>query len=154
MSEQVDQTTASTKKPLIRKGFVVALVLGLGLLVGVVVMVGLWFQLSTGACVRGKPRMAKNQIRNFEMAVQLFYLDNGFYPTTCQGLQALVEKPSVEPVPQNYKTGGYLASIPLDPWRNEYIYINQGQKFFILSFGADGQPGGEGDDADVDNLRP
>jgi general secretion pathway protein G len=98
---------------------------------------------------------AKVQIRNFETALKLFKLDNGFYPSTDQGLEALIEKPTIGRIPNNYREGGYLEQkkIPLDPWGNPYIYVSPGIQgdFDILSFGADGKEGGEGKDADIKN---
>ncbi|MBM4137458.1 MAG: type II secretion system protein GspG [Nitrospira sp.] len=100
---------------------------------------------------------AKVQIRNFETALKLFKLDNGFYPSTDQGLEALVEKPTIGRIPNNYREGGYLEQkkIPLDPWGNPYIYVSPGIQgdFDILSFGADGKEGGEGKDADIKNWE-
>ena len=96
---------------------------------------------------------AKVQIKNFETALKLFKLDNGFYPATEQGLAALVEKPATGQIPQKYREGGYLEQkkIPLDPWNNPYIYISPGLHgdFDIASLGADGREGGEGKDADI-----
>ena len=98
---------------------------------------------------------AKVQVRNFETALKLFKLDNGFYPATEQGLEALIEKPTVGQIPQKYREGGYLEQrkIPLDPWHNPYIYISPGiyGDFDILSYGADGKEGGEGKDAEIKN---
>lgn len=98
---------------------------------------------------------AKVQTRNFETALKLFKLDNGFYPDTQQGLEALVEKPHSGRIPTKYREGGYLEQreIPLDPWDNPYIYISPGLNgdFDIVSYGADGQEGGEGYDADIKN---
>jgi len=98
---------------------------------------------------------AKVQIKNFETALKLFKLDNGFYPATEQGLESLIEKPTVGQIPQKYREGGYLEQrkIPLDPWNNPYIYISPGiyGDFDILSYGADGKEGGEGKDADIKN---
>jgi general secretion pathway protein G len=96
---------------------------------------------------------AKVQIKNFETALKLFKLDNGFYPATGQGLAALVEKPTMGQMPQKYRDGGYLEQkkIPFDPWNNPYIYISPGLHgdFDIASLGADGKEGGEGKDADI-----
>ena len=96
---------------------------------------------------------AKVQIKNFETALKLFKMDNGFYPDTQQGLEALAEKPSAGRIPQNYKEGGYLEQrkIPLDPWGNPYLYVSPGLNgdYDILSYGADGREGGEGKDADI-----
>ncbi len=98
---------------------------------------------------------AKVQIRNLETALKLFKLDNGFYPDTDQGLNALVERPATGKIPNNYKDGGYLEQkrIPLDPWKNPYIYVSPGLHgdFDIISLGADGREGGEGKDADIKN---
>ncbi|MCI0469905.1 MAG: type II secretion system major pseudopilin GspG [Nitrospirae bacterium] len=96
---------------------------------------------------------AKLQIKNFETALKLFKLDNGFYPGTGQGLQALIAKPGTGKIPNSYRDGGYLEQkkIPLDPWQNPYIYMSPGihNDFDILSLGADGKEGGEGKDADI-----
>src|SRR4030042_3649548 len=96
---------------------------------------------------------AKIQIKNFETALRLFKLDNGFYPDTEQGLAALVERPAAGQIPQKYREGGYLEQkkIPLDPWGNPYIYISPGVNgdFDIMSYGADGKEGGEAKNADI-----
>lgn len=98
---------------------------------------------------------AKVQTRNFETALKLFKIDNGFYPDTQQGLEALVAKPTTGTIPKNYREGGYLEQkkIPLDPWGNPYMYISPGLHgdFDILSYGADGKEGGEGKDGDIKN---
>jgi general secretion pathway protein G len=98
---------------------------------------------------------AKIQIRNFETALKLFKLDNGFYPDTQQGLDALIEKPATGRIPQKYKEGGYLEQkkIPPDPWGNPYIYVSPGLQgdFDIISYGGDGKEGGEGKDAEIKN---
>jgi general secretion pathway protein G len=98
---------------------------------------------------------AKLQIRNFETALKLYKLDNGFYPDTQQGLESLVEKPTTGRIPVKYREGGYLEQkkIPNDPWGNPYIYVYPGLKgdFDIISYGADGKEGGEGKDADINN---
>ncbi len=98
---------------------------------------------------------AKVQIRNYETALKLFKLDNGYYPDTEQGLEALVKKPEKGKLPNNYREGGYLEQkkIPQDPWGNPYIYISPGLHgdFDIISYGADGKEGGEGKDADITN---
>ena len=98
---------------------------------------------------------AKLQIKNLEMALKLFKLDNGFYPDTQQGLEALIEKPTVGRIPLKYRDGGYLEQkkIPPDPWGNPYVYLCPGLHgdFDIVSYGADGKEGGEGKDADIKN---
>ena len=96
---------------------------------------------------------AKVQIKNLETALKLFKLDNGYFPSTEQGLAALVEKPTTGQIPQKYRDGGYLEQkkIPLDPWGNPYVYISPGLNgdFDIISYGGDGKEGGEGKDADI-----
>ncbi|HEY6086017.1 MAG TPA: type II secretion system major pseudopilin GspG, partial [Nitrospira sp.] len=100
-----------------------------------------------------KRTAAKVQIRNIEGALQLYKLDNGVYPTTEQGLKALVEKPSVGVIPKKWKIGGYLPKLPEDPWGNSYKYYSPAQRgnspdqradYEIVSLGTDGEVGGEG----------
>lgn len=99
---------------------------------------------------------AKQDINSIVAAMKLYKLDNGRYPTQGQGLQALVTKPSGEQVPANWKNGGYLERLPKDPWGNEYLYLNPGLNgdIDVMSYGADGQSGGEGFDADIGNWMP
>ncbi len=94
---------------------------------------------------------AQMQIENLGTSLQKYYLDNGYYPSTEQGLEALTEIPTLGKIPKNYPANGYISEIPLDPWGNNYIYIVPGEKqaFDIISYGADGLEGGEGDDADI-----
>ncbi|MCF8030425.1 MAG: type II secretion system major pseudopilin GspG [Desulfohalobiaceae bacterium] len=98
---------------------------------------------------------AKLQIQEISSALKEFKIDNGFYPSTEQGLQALVEKPAVGQTPRNYPTNGYMDKIPKDPWRNEYVYICPGEHgdFDIISYGADGEEGGQGNNADVNSWE-
>ena len=94
---------------------------------------------------------AKQDVATLVAALKLYRLDNQRYPSTEQGLKALVEKPTVDPVPANWKTGGYLDKLPKDPWGNAYQYLQPGihGELDIFSLGADGQPGGTGNDADI-----
>ncbi|MDY6968464.1 MAG: type II secretion system major pseudopilin GspG [Spirochaetota bacterium] len=97
---------------------------------------------------------AKQQISGFGLALDRYYLDNGFYPTSEQGLDALVNPPNTEPAPMNYNKGGYMKKkeIPKDPWGRDYIYISPGESgndYEILSYGADGQEGGEDYNEDI-----
>jgi general secretion pathway protein G len=98
---------------------------------------------------------AATQIRSFEEALGIFKLENGFYPSTEQGLQALVEKPTVGRIPNRYKEGGYIRKIPLDPWGQPYLYLSPGVHgdFDLFSYGPDGESGGEGENADVANWN-
>ena len=98
---------------------------------------------------------AKVQIKNIETGLKLYKLDSGVYPATEQGLQALVEKPTVGQIPKNWRADGYLEGkkIPKDPWGNDYLYLSPGEHgdFDLCSFGADGVKGGEGINADICN---
>ena len=96
---------------------------------------------------------AKQDVAALAQALKLYRLDNRRYPSTEQGLQALVAKPAQAPVPDNWQSGGYLERLPLDPWGKPYQYLNPGLRgeIDIFSFGADGQAGGEGSDADIGN---
>ena len=98
---------------------------------------------------------AKIQIQSLETALQLYKLDTGNYPTTEQGLQALVEAPATGELAKSWREGGYLekGQVPLDPWGNEYVYLSPGAAgdFDIVSYGADGVAGGEGKNEDINN---
>ncbi len=102
-----------------------------------------------------KARVAKvkQDIRALESALNLYRLDNFVYPTTEQGLEALIELPTVEPEPRNWKAGGYIDRLPKDPWGGDYQYLSPGEngEIDIYSLGADGQPDGEGLAADIGN---
>lgn len=94
---------------------------------------------------------AKTDITAIENALNLYRLDNGVYPTTDQGLQALVSKPTSDPIPRNWKP--YLKQMPKDPWGHNYNYLNPGEhgEIDVFTYGADGQPGGEGVNATLGN---
>lgn len=95
--------------------------------------------------------VAKQQVASLGEALAMYHLDNRVYPTTEQGLQALVEKPATDPVPEQWKEGGYLPKLPTDPWGKEYVYLSPGVHgaFDVMSYGKDGKQGGTGDDADI-----
>jgi len=95
---------------------------------------------------------ANNDIATLGAALDLYKLDNFTYPTTDQGLMALVEKPSGDPEPANWKDGGYIKKLPKDPWGREYLYDAENNNFEIVSLGSDGSEGGDGFDADISNL--
>jgi general secretion pathway protein G len=101
-----------------------------------------------------KVTAAKTDISNLAQALKLYRLDNGRYPSQEQGLAALVNKPTTEPVPANWKKN--LDLLPNDPWGKPYVYINPGVKgeIDVMSFGADGQAGGEGKNADIGSWQP
>jgi general secretion pathway protein G len=94
---------------------------------------------------------AKVDIATIMQALKLYKLDNQRYPTTEQGLQSLIEKPTGGPAANGWKAGGYVEKMPKDPWGNPYQYLSPGIKgeVDVFSYGADGQPGGTADDADI-----
>ena len=107
----------------------------------------------------GSQAAAKAQIQVLSSAATTYRMAHGRYPTQQQGLEALVQKPSQEPIPENYPDGGYLSGrvVPPDPWKRPYVYLipgRSGENFEILSYGADGEPGGSGADADVSSSIP
>jgi general secretion pathway protein G len=93
----------------------------------------------------------RQDIGSIIQALKLYKLDNMRYPTTEQGLEALVKKPSSAPIPPNWKGNGYLEKLPKDPWGNRYQYLQPGLRgeIDVISLGADGVAGGEGSDADI-----
>jgi len=97
---------------------------------------------------------AKTDVTNLMQALKLYRLDNQRYPTAEQGLNALLTKPTTTPVPNNWKT--YLDQLPKDPWGQPYVYLNPGIKgeVDVMSYGADGQSGGEGKNADIGSWQP
>ena len=96
---------------------------------------------------------ARTDVSNLMQALKLYKLDNQRYPTAEQGLQALITKPTANPLPPNWKP--YLEKLPNDPWGRPYQFLNPGVKgeVDVMSFGADGQPGGEGKDADIGSWQ-
>lgn len=105
-----------------------------------------------GQVSEARIKKSLSDLRAIESAMNLYRLDNFNYPTTDQGIQALVTKPSGSPEPKNYRKGGYLKRMPLDPWGSEYQYANpgaSGAEFDLFTFGADGKLGGEEDNKDL-----
>jgi general secretion pathway protein G len=100
---------------------------------------------------------ARMDIQNLETALKLYKLDNGVYPSTEQGLQALVEPPETGVIPKKWKEGGYLEKnrVPKDPWGNDFVYLSPGLQgdFDIISYGADGVPDGENENKDINNWE-
>lgn len=103
----------------------------------------------------GKAQTQKiiSDFKAIETALKVYKLDNFVYPTTEQGLEALVTKSDLEPVPRNFQKGGYLNEVPMDPWNRPYLYVYPGQngEIDIFTLGADGEEGGEDDNADIGN---
>ncbi|WCE29803.1 type II secretion system major pseudopilin GspG [Vibrio sp. SCSIO 43137] len=98
---------------------------------------------------------AISDISALEQALDMYKLDNSVYPTTDQGLDALVAKPSGSPEPRNYRSGGYIKRLPNDPWGREYQYLSPGDNgtIDIFTFGADGEEGGEEASTDIGNWN-
>jgi len=138
-----------------RRGFtlieIMAVVIIMGLLAGIV-GVAIFGQLDTA-----RQKTTLTQMKQIEAALAFYQMDNGRFPTTEQGLQALVEQPTIGPEPRNYRPGGYLqgGKVPDDAWNNPYQYefpgTNNAEGFDIWSLGADGQPGGTEVDSDIGN---
>lgn len=107
---------------------------------------------------RARVARARAELGLLKTALQMYLNDNRTLPTPRQGLQALVAKPVSEPIPDSYPPGGYLdrTTLPRDPWGNDYAYLvpgRRGERYEILCYGADGQPGGEGEDADISSSE-
>src|ERR1700730_14079833 len=98
---------------------------------------------------------ARQDISTIMQALQLYRLDNGRYPSQDQGLKALAERPTTDPVPNNWKDGGYLERLPNDPWGNPYQYLNPGvhREIDVFSHGTGGKSGGQGKDADIGSWQ-
>ncbi|MFA5684359.1 MAG: type II secretion system major pseudopilin GspG [Lysobacteraceae bacterium] len=124
---------------------ILVVVVIIGILAGAV-MTNLW-----GETDRAMQARAKADIDTLKTSLNLYRLDNFVYPSTNQGLEALVNRPGGSPEARNWRNGGYIDRIPKDPWGRDYVYLSPGQRgdFDLYSYGADGQPGGEGGNADV-----
>jgi len=94
---------------------------------------------------------AKADIKAIEEALNMYKLDSGVYPTTEQGLIALVEEPDTGNIPRHWRQDGYLERVPVDPWDNEFLYASDGRQYVLRSLGADAEEGGDGVDADIDS---
>jgi general secretion pathway protein G len=123
---------------------IMVVILILGLLATIVV------QSLRGATDKAKRTKATADLAELKTALDRYYLDNGSYPTTDQGLQALVTVPTSGRIPANYEEGGYIQRVPPDPWGSNYVYQSNGSSYVLKSYGADGAEGGEGKNADID----
>ncbi len=130
----------------------------------VVVVILSILALYVGPKIIGEPQKArinaaKIQIKSLETALKMYKLDNGVYPTTEQGLEALVQPPEIGQLPNKWRKGGYIEKgrVPKDPWGNDYVYLSPGlnnpDDFDLLSYGPDGEPGGEEENADISNWE-
>ena len=136
-----------------RKGFtlveVLVVVVILGLLAALVV------PRVVGRREDAKRTAAAVQIREIEQALEMYRLDSSLYPSTAQGLEALVTKPSIPPEPRKYREGGYLRKLPADPWGSPFVYRRPGDhgEYDLFSLGADGEEGGDGPGKDITNWE-
>lgn len=121
----------------------------------VVMILGLLISLAAprilGRTDEARVTKAMADIKAIETALGMYKLDSGRYPTTEQGLRALVEAPSSGPEARNWRAEGYLERVPADPWNQEFLYASDGRSYVLRSMGADGEEGGDGIDADLDS---
>lgn len=144
-SEQINNST--------QKGFSLIEILVVLIIIGVIVAgVGANF---LGKADAARVDQAKIDFSTLEKALKLYKLDNYRFPTSEQGLEALLDKPAIDPIPRQWQTGGYIDRLPIDPWGTPYIYVTPGERsgFDLYSLGADGREGGEGLDADIYNRK-
>jgi len=143
----IEETAMKTKNSGFTLIEIMVVIVILGILAGLIV-----------PRIMGRPEEARRTkaaltLRSLDSALKLYKLDNGVYPTTEQGLEALIDKPDTGTVPGNWREGGYLDStrVPKDPWGNDYVYIQPGEHgdYDLSSYGRDGEKGGEGDNADI-----
>jgi general secretion pathway protein G len=138
-----------------RRGFTLIEIMVVMVILGI--LAGLIIPRIMGRPEEARRTKARIQIESIETALKLYKLDNGSYPTTEQGLQALVEPPSVGELASAWREGGYLEKgrVPKDPWGSEYVYLCPGihGDFDLVSYGADGETGGEGKDMDINNWE-
>jgi general secretion pathway protein G len=142
-------------RPKFQRGLTLIEIMVVMIILGI--MAGLIIPRIMGRPEEARRMKARVQIESIETALKLYRLDNGYYPTTEQGLQALVEAPAVGQLPRGWREGGYLekGKVPKDPWDNEYVYLCPGihGDFDLMSYGPDGEPGGEGKDQDINNWE-
>ncbi len=130
-----------------QKGFtLIEIMVVLAILAGLIAMVA---PNIIGEAGRAKVKTAKAEMANIALALDMYKLDNFRYPSTSQGIEALASKPSGSPEPKNYKSGGYMKKMPVDPWGTPYLYFSKKSNYEIVSLGADGEEGGEDDAADI-----
>ncbi|MCY3626456.1 MAG: type II secretion system major pseudopilin GspG [Gammaproteobacteria bacterium] len=139
----------SQKRQNKNRGFTLLEMLVVVLIIGLIVSVVVYNVAREPDKARAKT--TRIQIESFDTALQAYKLDNGHYPSTEQGLEALVEKPSGFPEPKHWGPDPYInkTKIPQDKWGNDYIYSNDGRNYLIISYGADGEQGGEDVAADI-----
>ncbi len=130
-----------------QQGFtLIEIMVVLAILAGLIAMVAPNIIGEAGAA---RVKTAKAEMSNISLSLDMYKLDNFRYPSTSQGIEALVSKPSGSPEPKHYKSGGYMKKMPMDPWGNPYMYFAKKSNYEIVSYGADGEEGGEEDAADI-----
>ncbi len=144
---------SNATRNLLQKGFTLIELLVVMLILGVLAALIVPKILGRGDDAR--ITAAKVDIANVRNALKIYYLDNQRYPTTAQGLEALITKPSIQPIPTSWKTGGYLDKLPKDPWGNPYVYLRPGVRsdIDVFSYGADGKAGGDLSTVDADIME-
>ena len=144
-----------TNRPKFYRGFTLIELMVVIVILGI--LAGLIIPRIMGRPEEARRMKARIQIESIETALKLYKLDNGYYPSTDQGLEALVEAPTVGQLPRAWREGGYLekGKVPKDPWGNEYVYLSPGVQgdYDLSSYGPDGEPGGEGEDEDVNSWE-
>ncbi|MDE0054169.1 MAG: type II secretion system major pseudopilin GspG [Gammaproteobacteria bacterium] len=130
-----------------RAGFTLVEIMLVVVIIGVIA--ALFVPNLIGRSDQARRTAAMTDLRSVGATLDMYRLDNAHYPSTDQGLEALVNEPSGLPEPMNYTPGGYARKVPTDPWQNPYVYINAGDTFELYSLGADGKEGGEGSAADI-----
>ena len=130
-----------------RSGFSLIEIMVVVVIIGI--LVALFAPNIVGRADDARRTAAATDLRSIGATLNMYRLDNAHYPSTDQGLEALVSKPSGLPEPRNYSPGGYARKVPTDPWQNPYVYINARETFELYSLGADGKEGGEGTAADI-----
>ena len=136
-----------------RRGFTLLEIMAVVVIIGMLTaLVGVQV---AGQLERSRAATTKTKLVQLENALEMYKIDNSRYPTTEQGLEALVAPSTLDPEPRNFKQGGYLAETPMDPWGRPYLYLSPGEnrEVDIYSLGADGLPGGEGQNADIGNWN-
>jgi general secretion pathway protein G len=130
-----------------QKGFtLIEIMVVLAILAGLIAMVA---PNIIGEAGRAKVKTAKAEMANISLALDMYKLDNFRYPSSSQGIEALITKPSGDPEAKNYKSGGYMKKMPTDPWGTPYLYFAKKSNYEIVSLGADGEEGGEEDATDI-----
>lgn len=145
----MQKATSRPRRPGIARGFTLVEIMVVVVIIGV--LGALVVPKLMGRTGESRVTAARVDISTLMQALKLYKLDNQRYPTTEQGLKSLIEKPTSGPAANGWKSGGYVEKLPNDPWGNPYQYLSPGVhgEVDLFSFGADGQPGGTGEDSDV-----